>query len=296
MPKAPHPSVPGLGGVPSADRSCLRSRGSPPKFTIPGPFGHEIGQLADAVTRQTRDCSPDAMGVVPTRGRDTPIAISARRSRGSPDQGCRHGGRRGRETHRRPHISAMLQMLREPGSAHYGTTDRPRTPAPVRDTTRPTRARARSVALGRSVMKRTCIKRPRTRSERPGLRHSRRTRETRISSGPSTRADRAIPTSTRPGSSIRRRGVVMANEGLDLFADAFVPGAPSLAQRPAVGRGYVRWPGDRLRRRRGGARGHYGAGGAGGVWLDTRWFVAGCDPRRRLLPRHPGRRAGLRRR
>jgi len=70
MPKAPHPSVPGLGGVPSADRSCLRSRGSPPKFTIPGPFGHEIGQLADAVTRQTRDCSPDAMGVVPTPGRD----------------------------------------------------------------------------------------------------------------------------------------------------------------------------------------------------------------------------------
>jgi len=42
----------------------------PAKFTIPGPFGHEIGQLADAVTRQTRDCSPDAMGVVPTRGRD----------------------------------------------------------------------------------------------------------------------------------------------------------------------------------------------------------------------------------
>jgi len=141
----------------------------PAKFTIPGPFGHEIGQLADLMTRRTRDCSPDAMGVVPTRGRDTPIAISARRSRGSPDQGCRHGGRRGRETHRRPHISAMLPMLREPGSAHYGTTDRPGTPAPVRDTTRPTWACARSVALGRSVMMRTCIKRPRARSERPGL-------------------------------------------------------------------------------------------------------------------------------
>jgi len=79
----------------------------------------------------------------------------------------------------------------------------------------------------------------------------------------------------------------MANEGLDLFADAFVPGAPSLAQRPAVGRGYVRWPGDRLRRRRGGARGHYGARGAGGVWLDTRWFAAGCDPRRAVATATP---------
>ena len=42
----------------------------PAKFTIPSPFGHEIGQLADAMTRRTKDCSPDAMGVVPTRGRD----------------------------------------------------------------------------------------------------------------------------------------------------------------------------------------------------------------------------------
>lgn len=42
----------------------------PAKFTLPGPFGHEIGQLADAMTRRTRDRSPDAMGVVPKRGRD----------------------------------------------------------------------------------------------------------------------------------------------------------------------------------------------------------------------------------
>ena len=42
----------------------------PAKLTVPGPFGHEIGQLADAMTRRIRDCSPDAMGVVPKRGRD----------------------------------------------------------------------------------------------------------------------------------------------------------------------------------------------------------------------------------
>jgi hypothetical protein len=42
----------------------------PAKFTVPGPFGHEIGRLADAMTRRTRDRSPGAMGVVPTRGRD----------------------------------------------------------------------------------------------------------------------------------------------------------------------------------------------------------------------------------
>ena len=39
-------------------------------FTVPGPSGHEIGQLADAMTRQTVDRSPDATGVVPERGRD----------------------------------------------------------------------------------------------------------------------------------------------------------------------------------------------------------------------------------
>jgi len=28
----------------------------PAKFTVAGPSGHEIGQLADAMTRRTRDC------------------------------------------------------------------------------------------------------------------------------------------------------------------------------------------------------------------------------------------------
>jgi hypothetical protein len=67
MPKAPFSAGawrrPGGGSIPSGIRRV------PAKFTVPGPSGHEIGQLADVMTRRTRDCSPDAMGVVPDGGR-----------------------------------------------------------------------------------------------------------------------------------------------------------------------------------------------------------------------------------
>jgi|HubBroStandDraft_6_1064221.scaffolds.fasta_scaffold196471_2 hypothetical protein len=67
MPKAPFSAGawrrPGGGSIPPGIRRV------PAKFTVPGPSGHEIGQLADVMTRRTRDCSPDAMGVVPDGGR-----------------------------------------------------------------------------------------------------------------------------------------------------------------------------------------------------------------------------------
>lgn len=37
---------------------------------VPAPAVATISQLADAMTRQTWDRNPDAMGVVPERGRD----------------------------------------------------------------------------------------------------------------------------------------------------------------------------------------------------------------------------------
>jgi hypothetical protein len=114
--------------------------------------------------------SPDATGVVPKRGRDHPPSPSP--PRGPQAHWIKAAGTAAGPVgkhHRRAHIPAMWPMIREPGSAHYGTTDRPRTSASARDPTRPTRARARSVALGRSVMKRTRIRRPRARSERPWL-------------------------------------------------------------------------------------------------------------------------------
>ena len=42
----------------------------PARFTVPGPPGHEIGQVADVMTGRTMDCSPDAISVVPERGLD----------------------------------------------------------------------------------------------------------------------------------------------------------------------------------------------------------------------------------
>ena len=104
----------------------------------------------------------------PNGGGTTPVAISTRRSRGSPHQGCRHGGRPVGKYQRQQHISAMWPMIREPGSAHHGTKNRPRTSTSARDTTRPP-GPARSRASGRSVMKRTRIRRPRVRSKRPWL-------------------------------------------------------------------------------------------------------------------------------
>jgi hypothetical protein len=141
----------------------------PAKFTVPGPFGHEIGQLADAMTRRARDRSPDAMGVVPNGGGTTPIAIVHAGSATHRIKAVGPAAGPVGKHHRRPHIPAMWPMLPEPESVHHGTEDRPRTPAPAKDTTRPIRARARSVAVGRSVMKRTRIRRPRARSERPRL-------------------------------------------------------------------------------------------------------------------------------
>jgi len=68
MPQAP--SVPGFGGVPPTDRSRLGPRGSPPGSPFPARSGHDIGELADVMTQRTRNRSPDATDVVPTRGRD----------------------------------------------------------------------------------------------------------------------------------------------------------------------------------------------------------------------------------
>jgi hypothetical protein len=103
MPRAP--SVPGLGGV----------------------------------RRRTRGCSPDAMGVVPDGGGTTSVAISTRRSPGSPDQGCRHGGRARREIS--PSAAQTSHVADDPGTAMgspWRPTDRPRTLTSARDTT-PTR-------------------------------------------------------------------------------------------------------------------------------------------------------------
>ena len=115
----------------------------PAKFTVPGPSGHEIGQLADVMTRRTRDCSPDAMGVVPKRGRTTPVAIFARGPAAHPDQGSGTAAGPAGKYQRRPHISATLPMIREMESLTMEPKDRPRTPTSARDTTRLIRARAR---------------------------------------------------------------------------------------------------------------------------------------------------------
>jgi hypothetical protein len=82
---------------------------------------------------------------------------------------CRRGGRPSRETP--PPAAHISHVADDPGTGIGSpwNQDRPRTPAPARDTMRPARARARSVAVGRSVMKRTRIRRPGVRSERPWL-------------------------------------------------------------------------------------------------------------------------------
>ena len=88
----------------------------------------------------------------------------------------------------------------------------------------------------------------------------------------------------------------MANEGLDLFADAFVPGAPLAGIRPAVGRGL--FAGQVIA---------FAADVAAHVVITVPEVLAGfgwipdgsllaATLGGRLLPRHPGRRAGLRRR
>ena len=105
----------------------------PAEFTVPGPFGREIGQLADAMTRRTRDCSPDAMGVVPKRGRDHAHRHLHEKVPRLTGSRLRPGGRPGWET---PSPAAHTSHVADDpgtGSAHHGTTDRPRTPAPARD-------------------------------------------------------------------------------------------------------------------------------------------------------------------
>jgi hypothetical protein len=60
-------------------------------------------------------------------------------------------------------------MIRELEWAHHGTEDRPGTPTSAREHDAADPGRARSMALGRSVMKRIRIERRRVRSERPWL-------------------------------------------------------------------------------------------------------------------------------
>jgi hypothetical protein len=62
---------------------------------------------------------------------------------------------------------ACCLMIHELAWAHYETDHGPRTPASARDTTWLALGRTRSMALGRSVMKRIRIVRQRVRSERP---------------------------------------------------------------------------------------------------------------------------------
>ena len=155
--------MPEAGGVPPADRSRLGPRGFPQVHRA-RPVRHEIGQLADATTRRTRDRSPDATAVVPTRARDHVRRHLHQEIPGSPDQGCRHHGRPGWERPRRPHISARLPMIREPESLTIG----PQT-GPARRRRRGTRRGQPGPCTingaGRSAMKRTRIRRPRVRSE-----------------------------------------------------------------------------------------------------------------------------------
>ena len=148
------------GRVVSADPA--RDHTEPAKFTVAGPSGHEIGQLADAMTCRTRDCSPDATGVVPKRGRDHARRHLRNGSRGSP--GSRLPARLG---------NTISHFADDPGNgiAHHGT-QRQAQDADVdegHDAADPGPCTTR--AFGRSVMKRIRIGRPRFRNERPGLRH-----------------------------------------------------------------------------------------------------------------------------
>src|SRR5262245_36917606 len=108
-------------------------------FTVPGPFGSDIGQLADVMCWQARDRSPDAMDVVPQRGRvhvcrHLDEEVPGAHRIGAADPAGKY--------HRQPHMPASWPMIRGLAWAHHGTKGRPRTSASARDTTRPTRARA----------------------------------------------------------------------------------------------------------------------------------------------------------
>ena len=119
------------------------------------PPGSDIGHVADVLSGRARDCSHDAMDVVPHGGGTASAAIPA--------------GRSGREIPPPEANAGHLADDRATGPGHDGTNHGPRTRAPARDTTRPAWACGPLMTLGRSVMKRIRIGRRRVRGERPWL-------------------------------------------------------------------------------------------------------------------------------
>jgi hypothetical protein len=78
------------------------------------PFEHEIGQLADVMTRRTRDCSPDAIGVVPKLGRDRAHRHLHEKFPRLTGSSCWHGGRPGRATP--PPAAHVSHFADDPGT------------------------------------------------------------------------------------------------------------------------------------------------------------------------------------